>query len=199
MQNPTPRSGAYWGNLDPLQHAVQIYASDAIFLDSLEGYIGAALRNDEAVIVIASAAHLHEVEMRLRRGWIDLDRARWEDRYIALLAPEVLERISLDGAVNEARMEAVVGELLARARGPGGHRKVRAFGEMVADLWAAHRSEEALILEAMWTRLQAHEKFALFCAYPRSLFKRDSQVAMNAICTAHTHVVPGFLVPASSQ
>jgi len=199
MQNPTPRSGAYWGSLDPLEHAVQIYASDTLFLDSLEGYIGAALRNDESVVVIASAAHLHEVEIRLRRGWIDLDRARWEDRYIALLAPEVLERISVDGAVNEGRMQAVVGELLARARGPRGKRKVRAFGEMVADLWAAHRSEEALILEGMWARLQVHEKFPLFCAYPRSLFKLDSQLAINAICAAHTHVVPGFLVPASSQ
>ena len=193
MPNPTPRSGAYWGNLDPREHAVQIYASDAAFLDSLEGYIGAALRNDEAVIVIATAAHLHELEIRLRRGWIDLDRARWEDRYMAMLSAETLERISLNGAVNEARMNAVVGELLARARGPGGKRKVRAFGEMVADLWAGNRSEDALGLEAMWTRLQGIEKFPLFCAYPRSLFKADSRLAINAVCAAHSHVVPGYI------
>lgn len=193
MLNPTPRSGAYWGNLDAREHAVQIYASDTLFLDSLEGYIGAALRNDEAVIVIATAAHLHEIEMRLRRGWIDLDRARWEDRYIAMLSSETLERISLHGVVDEGRMNAVVRDLLARGRGPDGSRKVRAFGEMVADLWAGNRSADALGLEAMWTRLQAVEKFPLFCAYPRTLFKSDSQFAINAVCAAHNHVVPGYI------
>jgi len=172
---------------------VQIYASDATFLDSLEGFIGAALRNDEAVIVIANAPHLHELEKRLRKGWIDLDRARWEDRYIAMLSSETLERISVDGAVNEERLQAVVRELLARARGPRGTRQVRAFGEMVADLWGDSRSEEAMRLEGMWTRLQVSEKFPLFCAYPRSLFKHDSQLAINAICAAHNHVVPGYI------
>jgi hypothetical protein len=193
MLGPTPRSGAYWGSPDPRQHAVQIYSSDTAFLDSLEGFIGAALRNDEAVIVIATAGHLHELEMRLRKGWIDLDRARWEDRYIAMLSSETLERISIDGSVNEARMHTVMGELLARARGPRGNRKVRAFGEMVAELWGASRSGEALSLEGMWTRLQVSEKFPLFCAYPRSLFKLDSQLAINAICAAHNHVVPGYI------
>jgi len=193
MLNPTPRSGAYWGTLEPREHAVQIYASDATFLDSLEGYIGAALRNDEAVIIIATAPHLHEVEMRLRRTWIDLDRARWEDRYIAMLSSETLERISVNGAVDEGRMQSVVRELLARARGPLGKRKVRAFGEMVADLWGEGRSAEALNLEGMWTRLQIHEKFPLFCAYPRKLFKQDSQLAINAVCAAHNHVVPGYI------
>lgn len=193
MMNPTPRSGAYWGNLDSREHAVQIYASDNMFLDSLEGYIGAALRNDEAVIVIATAPHLHELEMRLRRGWIDLDRARWEDRYIAVLSSETLERISADGKVNEDLMHMVIRELLARARGPRGGRKVRAFGEMVAELWAASRTSEALSLEGMWTRLQVSERFPLFCAYSRRLFKVDSQLAINAICAAHSHVVPGYI------
>ena len=193
MQNPTPRSGAYWGSLDAREHAVQVYASDNTFLDSLEGYIAAALRNGEAVIVIATAAHLHEIEIRLRRGWINLDRARWEDRYIAVLSSETLERISLEGLVDEGRMHAVMRELLRRARGPGGDRKVRAFGEMVAELWSGSRSGEALNLEGMWTRLQVTERFPLFCAYPRSLFKMDSQLAINAICAAHTHVVPGYI------
>ena len=193
MQNPTPRSGAYWGSLGPHEHAVQVYASEPTFRDSLEGFIGAALRNDEAVIVIATAAHLHEIEKRLRGGWIDLDRARWEDRYIAVLSSETLERISVDGNVDEDRMHVVVRGLLARARGPLGKRKVRAFGEMVAELWADSRSGQALSLEGMWSRLQVTEKFPLFCAYPRSLFKLDSQLAINAICAAHNHVVPGYI------
>lgn len=193
MTGPTPRSGAYWGKLESREHAVQIYASDAMFLDSLEGFIGAALRSDEAVIVIATAPHLHELEKRLRKGWIDLDRARWEDRYIAMLSSETLQRISVNGFVNEDLMRAVVRELLARARGPGGNREVRAFGEMVADLWGDSRCAEAMSLEGMWTRLQASEKFPLFCAYPRSLFKMDSQLAINTICAAHSHVVPGYI------
>jgi len=189
---PTPRSGAYWGHLDPREHAVQIYASDTTLLDSLESFIGAGLRAGEAVVVIATAPHLHELEIRLRGGWIDLDRARWEDRYIALLSQETLARFCENGKVDEDRFHQVIGEVLARARGPK-RRDVRAYGEMVADLWAEGLSEQALRLENMWTRLQVSEKFPLFCAYPRSLFKMDSQRAINAICGAHNHVVPGYI------
>jgi hypothetical protein len=187
-----PRTGAFWGQLSETEHAVQIYRDDVTFLDSLESFIGSGLRAGESVIVIATASHLHELEKRLRSGWIDLDRCRWEDRYVALLAQETLARFMVDGMPDEALFMKAIGDVTARARGRG--RKLRAFGEMVGVLWAEGNKDAALRVEHLWTRMQGQEKFPLFCAYARTQLKQDSiESDIQSICGAHTRIVPGYV------
>jgi hypothetical protein len=186
-----PRSETFWGELEPCEHSVQIYGGEAAFMDALEGYVGSGLRRRESVILISTAAHLHELEKRLRANWLDLDRARWEDRYIAILAQETLTRFMIDGMPDEARFTQIAGGLLSRARGADG-RKVRAFGEMVAVLWGEGNCAAAIALEQLWNKLQATEKFPLFCAYPRSGFEHAASASMQAVCAAHSRIVPGY-------
>jgi hypothetical protein len=186
-----PRTGAFWAQLAPADHAVQIYRDDAAFLDALEGYVASGLRAGDSVIVIATAGHLHELEKRLRGNWLDLDRARWEDRFIAVLATETLSRFMVKGRPDAELFKQVAAELLARARGKG--RAVRAFGEMVAVLWAEGNREAALELEGLWNGVQAIEKFPLFCAYPRSVFRTDTAGSIETVCAVHSRVVPGYV------
>ena len=187
-----PRSVAFWGHLTEDEHAVQVYRDDRTLLDSLESFVASGLRSGESVIVIATAPHLHELEKRLRGGWHDLDRFRWEDRYIALLAQETLGRFMENGMPDEARFDRVVGEIVARARGGG--RKLRAFGEMVGVLWAEGNKDAALRLEHLWDRIQARERFPLFCAYARSqLSTGNLESDIATICAAHSRVVPGYV------
>lgn len=186
-----PRTGAFWAQLAPADHSVQIYRDDHAFMDALEGYAGSGLRSGDSVVVIATAAHLHELEKRLRGNWLDLDRARWEDRFIALLASETLARFMCNGRPDPTLFKNVAGEILARARGNG--RPVRAFGEMVALLWAEGNQQAAMELEQLWSQLQAVEKFPLFCAYPRAHFKTDAAAAIQSICNAHSRVIPGYV------
>jgi hypothetical protein len=187
----SPRTGAFWGEFAADEHAVQIYRDEAGFMDCLEGFIGSGLRGGDSVIVIATAAHLHELEKRLRGYWHDLDRARWEDRYIAILPHEILAKFMVDGMPDEVLFQSAVRELLVRARGQG--RRVRVFGEMVAILWAEGNGDAALRLEHLWTHLQASEKFPLFCAYPRAQFKTDAEVSIQSVCAAHSRVIPGYV------
>jgi hypothetical protein len=187
-----PRTGAFWGQLSETEHAVQVYRDDTTFLDCLESFIASGLRAGESVIIIATASHLHELEKRLRCGWLDLDRARWEDRYIAILAQETLSRFMVDGMPDEALFRKAVVEMIGRARGRG--RKLRAFGEMVGVLWAEGNKDAALRLEHLWTRIQAEEKFPLFCAYSRMQLKQDSlESDIQSICAAHSRIVPGYV------
>jgi hypothetical protein len=171
---------------------VQIYGDDLSFMDALEGYVSSGLRSRDGVIVIATATHLHDLEKRLRANWLDVDRARWEDRYIALLAQETLSLFMVDGMPDEARFTEVVMPILRRARGPQ-NRKVRAFGEMVALLWAKGECPAAIELEVMWNRLQAVEQFPLFCAYPRSGFDGDVSAAIQSVCATHSRIIPGYV------
>ena len=136
-----PRSGAFWAHLAEEEHAVQIYRDDLKLLDSLESFAGTGLRSGESVIIIATAPHLHELEKRLRAAWIDVDRCRWEDRYIALLAQETLETFMVNGLPDPSLFEQTAKGVLARARGRG--RKLRAFGEMVGVLWAEGNKDAA--------------------------------------------------------
>jgi hypothetical protein len=186
-----PRTGQFWGTFTEQEHAVQIYRDDGTFLDSLEGFLGSGLRSGESVIVVATATHLHEVEKRLRGGWIDIDRARWEDRYIPVLSRETLSKFMVGTVPDWDLFDDTVRPLVKRARGAG--RKLRAFGEMVGLLWADGNKDGALKLEHYWDRLQAEEKFPLLCAYSRTHITDDLESDIRTICAAHTRVVPGYV------
>jgi MEDS: MEthanogen/methylotroph, DcmR Sensory domain len=185
------RAETFWSELQPCEHSVQIYGNETLFMDALEGYASAGLRRLESVVIIATAVHLHELEKRLRANWLDLDRARWEDRYVALLAQETLSRFMVGGMPDENRFNAVAGSVVRRARGPA-KRAVRAFGEMVALLWAEGNYAGAIALEGLWNRFQALEGFPLFCAYPREAFTGKDSDSMRSVCEAHSRIIPGY-------
>ena len=191
VKKANPRGERFWSELAPCEHSVQIYGDDLSFMDALEGYVSSGLRKRESVIVISTAAHLHELEKRLRANWLDVDRARWEDRYIALLAQETLSLFMMDGMPDEVRFTEAITPLLQRARGVD-NRKVRAFGEMVAVLWAQGKCPAAIELEVMWNKLQAVEQFPLFCAYPRSGFGTEASASIQSVCAAHSRIIPGY-------
>jgi hypothetical protein len=191
LKQLNPRNDVFWDALDPTDHSVQIYGDEPAFMDALAGYVRSGLRNDESVIVIATAVHIHDLEKRLRQSWIDIDRARWEERFVALLASETLSRFMVNGIPDEARFVEVAQGVLQRARGKGG-RKVRAFGEMVALLWADGQCTAAIALERLWNQLQAAERFPLFCAYPHSGFKEDDADSLLSVCATHSRVIPGY-------
>jgi hypothetical protein len=171
---------------------VQVYRDDATLLDSLETFVGSGLRAGESVILIATAGHLHDLEKRLRKGWIDLDRCRWEERYIAVLAQETLDKFMVAGVPDAGLFDDAVSDMVSRARGKG--RRLRAFGEMVGLLWAEGNKDGALRLEHLWSRLQLREKFPLFCGYSRAQLKAETlESDIRTICAAHSRVVPGYV------
>ena len=184
---PQPR--AFWGEMAPCDHIVQIYGDDNVFIDGLEGFVGNALRTGESAIVIATAAHLHALEKRMRDRGVDVARARLEQRYIDRLAEDTLDRFMVDGWPDEEKFAQCVAELLALARG-NANRKVRAFGEMVAILWARGRVAATMQLELLWSRFCEAQQFPLLCAYPRDGFTRNATESIVDICRAHSRVAP---------
>jgi DcmR-like sensory protein len=179
------RGDAFWGTVERSAHILQVYRTETIFLDALEGFIGSGLRGEEAAVVIASAPHLHELEKRLRQRWIDVDRARWQQRYIPILASETLQKVLVDGMLDEGQFVEVAGKLISRARGNG--RPVRAFVEMVPLLWAEGKTDASAQLETFWAKLAKAEEFPLFCAYSQDNYERHAA----APCAEHSLLLPG--------
>ena len=184
---------AFWAEMSPCEHAVQIYGDDEVFLDALEGFIAGGLESGEAVIVIATGPHREALDARLRDRGISLARVRARGHYISLDAEETMEKFMVKGWPDDELFDTLVMDLLATARGPGPGpgRSVRAFGEMVALMWAQGMNGATVRLEHLWHRFCAKENFALFCAYPRTGFTQDVDVSMRAICDVHSRVLAG--------
>jgi hypothetical protein len=183
------RSPIFWGEISPCEHAMQVYGDDEVFMDALEGFVGAGLREGEAAIVIATPEHLEGLETRLRDRGVDLESARFEQRYLGLPADRILRDFMVDGWPDEERFHEVVSTLLARMQSNG--RRVRAFGEMVALLWSQGNAAATVRLEHLWNKLCEKERFPLFCAYPKTGFATDPTSSIRELCAAHTRVFYG--------
>jgi hypothetical protein len=182
-------SDVFWGEIAPCEHMVQIYDENQVLLDTLEGFAASGLRAGESVIVIATAGHLEGLAQRLTAAGIDLPAARAADQYIALDAERTLGQFMVGGMPDDLRFRTLVTGLIGRAKTGG--RKVRAFGEMVAVLWAHGDRAAVMRLEQLWHEICSAQLFSLLCAYPRSGFTQDTHRSIAQIQAAHSRTVSG--------
>jgi hypothetical protein len=182
-------SDVFWGEIAPSEHLVQFYEDDDVCLDTLEGFVAGGLRAGESAIVIATPAHLEILAERLAAHGFDLDLARSEGQYIDRDAEAMLKEFMVNGWPDDERFSALVNGIITRARGKNG-RKVRAYGEMVALLWANRRHAATVRLEHLWHKQCELNKFSLFCAYPKAGFTRNAAESIREICAAHSKVYP---------
>jgi hypothetical protein len=173
--------------MSPCEHLVQMYDEDGSLLDALEGFIGGALHGNEAAIVIATPTHLAHLNRRLRAQGLDVEHLIKEGQYMPKDAELTLRLFMRNGWPDEHHFAEVVYGLLARAQASG--RRVRAFGEMVAMLWAQGHTAATVHLEHLWHGLCKEKQFTLFCAYPKSGFTRDAADSVLEICNAHSKVI----------
>jgi MEDS: MEthanogen/methylotroph, DcmR Sensory domain len=161
-------------------HAVQFYNDDVFLIDTVSAFITAGLKENGAIIVIATAQHREELRNTLQ--------AANNSSITYIDAVELLSAFMVDDWPNATRFTSTVGPLLQRAalKGP-----VRIFGEMAAVLWAEGKTQAAIRLEELGNELASQHAFSLLCAYPMSGFPdQKNNLPFLQICRAHTHVYP---------
>jgi hypothetical protein len=176
----------FWGEIAPCEHLVQIYTSDDIFLDSLEGFVSGGIQAGDSVIVIATPGHVSALNQRLTARGFNVETARSREQYITLDANETLAKFMVKGWPDEQLFNKFLADLLART---GSKRRVRAFGEMVAILWARGQKMATIRLEELWQQLCKKDGLSLFCAYPKSDFTQDTETSIKEICAAHSKLI----------
>jgi hypothetical protein len=180
----------FWGEIAPCNHLVQIYESDEVVLDSLEGFTSSGFDCGDSVIIIATKSHLDLLAEKLSLKGYNLDMLKATHQYIPLNAEEVLSKFMRKGWPDEILFMDVVKDLVILARGENS-RNVRAYGEMVAILWEQGHSGATVHLEHLWNKFCDTEAFCLFCAYPKSGFTQDLNSSIDHICSTHTRIIAG--------
>jgi hypothetical protein len=175
------------GKLQPCDHLLQIYGHEQRLLELLEWFVGQGLRDDGAVIVIATPRHLHDLEIDLRALWIPVDKARWQGRYIPLLATEALDKVLVNDWPDETRFNAFMDKYVERAQAEWP--SLRAFGEMMALLMQRGARAATIRLEQIWTTYCNRQGLPVLCAYHDPLFADDAQNSMRAVAAQHSRVL----------
>lgn len=184
---PPEQSPIFWAEISPCEHIAQFYDTDAVFLDTLAGFIGGGLLAGESTIVIATLSHLNELERRLVRAGVDLRGAMAYDRYISIYAEEALPKFMVNHWPDDQLFGNFVTGLMTRAQKNAS--RVRAFGEMVALLWARDEIAATIRLERLWYEICKSQRFSLLCAYPKTGCTEDASESIAEICAAHTRVI----------
>jgi PAS domain S-box-containing protein len=178
-----------WSELGTSDHVVLVYEAEAHLIDTVSRFAGAGLMAGEAAIVIATPPHREQLDARLHAQGVDLATAYVQGQYVALDAAETLAQCMVDGWPDAQRFADVVGGVIARVGSQ--YPRVRAFGEMVALLWAAEHGDAALQMEVLWHDLIKTYAFPLLCAYPiRGFIQGAHAQQFLTICAAHSHVIP---------
>jgi hypothetical protein len=77
--------------------------------------------------------------------------------------------------------------LITPAQGNG--QRVRAFGEMVALLWAQGDIAATIRLERLWHEMCKSQNFSLLCAYPKTGCTLDASESIAEIYATHTRII----------
>jgi PAS domain S-box-containing protein len=172
-------------------HFVQLYERDAYLIETVSDLVADGLAGGDGVVVLATKPHREEIERLLRQRGLDLDSPGKRDQYVALDAAETISRFIVDEWPDKERFEDLIGNTISLASGENSRRQVRAFGEMVALLWADGKRDAAIRLEELWNGLARKLSFSLCCAYPLALLGSDVEgAAFTRICTEHSWVIP---------
>ena len=146
-----------------LRHCVQFYDRPSSLIDRVCEYVREGFRVDDAAIIICTPEHLRSIDVCLESCGFDVNALRESGQYVALDAAQTLDQFIVNSRPDRQRFSDVVGGQLLRTHAT--YPRVRAFGEMVALLWAEGNSRAALELEDMWNELLGHHPFSLLCAY----------------------------------
>ncbi|HMJ70263.1 MAG TPA: MEDS domain-containing protein [Cyclobacteriaceae bacterium] len=179
----------FWGELAPYDHVVQIYEDEETFLELLKGFVNNGISTGDSTIVIATRSHLDGLGMLLEKSGHSLPDLIRKKQYVPVDAEETLAKFMVNDWPDENLFGNVVAELISIAKADG--KRVRAFGEMVALLWAKGQVGATVRLEQLWNRFCENEAFCLFCAYPERGFTQDASESIMHICGAHAKIING--------
>jgi DNA-binding NarL/FixJ family response regulator len=174
------------------RHEVGFYWDDRSLLDGFTHFVGAALKNGNAAILIATQVHREKLLGRLQAYGLDVSVAIEQGRYIALDNAETVSTFMVNDLPDPAQFSKVTRDLIVRTAKSvrGEHARIAACGECAPLLWERGNAEGAVRLERLWDELARSYGVQVFCGYPQSSFQfRTGSHTFERICAEHSAVL----------
>ncbi len=172
-------------------HEVEFYSNEASFLARCTHFIGAALANGDAVIVVLAPTRCNSLRQRLESEGCNVGEAIEQGRYLALEPAGMLSKFLANGQPDTDRFLKAAGDLISTAlhSATGKHPRVGVCGECPAILHAAGKTEDAIEMERLWNELANIYNVDSLCGYPIEGFRNEEQnPTLQRICAEHTAV-----------
>src|SRR5687767_1410172 len=93
----------------PHGHVVQFYDTDEELARSVSSFVGPALQRNEGAILIATKSHLEVFEAELSDLGLDVPNLKKSGQLVLLEAKKVLSSFVVDGALDEAAFQRIIG------------------------------------------------------------------------------------------
>jgi MEDS: MEthanogen/methylotroph, DcmR Sensory domain/His Kinase A (phospho-acceptor) domain len=173
-------------------HTVHFYDNEQQLKDAVASFLHEGVSAGEPMVVIATQKHRQSFARMFKSRGLNVRKAQRSGQLVWRDARQTLDRCMVNRMPDANLFSEHVGGLiafaLARTRSTG---TLRAYGEIVDELWRDGNAEAALRLEEMWNDLSARYPFSLFCGYDMTHFSRESDApALKAVCDRHSRVLP---------
>jgi hypothetical protein len=184
------KSEVFWGEVAPCDHVIQIYENDEVFLNALELFVIDGVKANQSTIVIATSSHLTDINYRILQNGFDPQQLVLDGLLVPMNAEETLQKFMINGWPDEDLFNETISQVINNSLKK--NQKVRAFGEMVAILWAQGHNGATVQLENLWNKFCENQSFTLFCAYPKSGFTQDLSSSFQHIYCSHKKMISGI-------
>ena len=172
-------------------HIVQFYEGEEFLCDVVAEFVAGGLRKREPSMLIASEAHCRAFLGALSARAVDVAAALAAGQLIVLDARETLDCFMIDGRLDAASFERLLGGLLNKISSGAPQPKLRLYGEMVNLLWLEGNEAAAEQLETLWNELAEVHSFSLLCTYKLAHVRSEAHgEAFARVGASHSHVLP---------
>ena len=168
----------------PSTHTVQLFDSQLSRATRIAGYVRDGLEAGGNVLLVATPTNWRSTAAILEHNGVSIDALVASGRLTVLDAAQTLARFMSGNSPDAAKLEAVMGPLVARlVEQPG---RLYVYGEMVDVLAEAGNYRGAHRLEQLWNSMASVTAFDLFCGYTSAHFgDQRTATALKAICAIH--------------
>lgn len=169
------------------EHLVHVYQDDRVLVEAVALYAGRGLGKGEAVVLVATAAHLEAIERRLSDLEFEVGDLKAWGQLVVIDAAALLSRFLADGRIDAGRFKSILSDVIGGARSGGRFTRVRVYGEMVNLLWR-HNHPATKHLEELWNETIEAHSVSLLCGYRLDgQLERDIPSDLQAL---HSHLIP---------
>jgi DcmR-like sensory protein len=181
-----------WKDLlvEPLarDHVVQLYREQGSLVEAVSLFTGIALGKGEAVVLVATPAHVEAIERRLEVNGFCVEDVKHWGQLTVLDAADMLSGFMVHDMPDPVLFKTMIGTVLQKAGTASRNGRVRVYGEMVNLLWRQNLAAAAR-LETLWNDVIASHGISLFCAYHVD-GEGDRRHFPSDLRAAHSHLIP---------